>query len=691
VTIYVNPANTSAVTNGVTFDTGWTTISNALVDLAATNAVVMGGHTVLVAPGTYTERFRVATTNNGTAGARNTLKASGSVVLDADGGTAVTLWRLSYFNIDGFRVKGGGAQGAFLTSGAYVGGYTTISNCIFYNNNVGANMEAGHYSMDVANCIFAFNVHGIRGAWSTTVRNCVFVGNSLGINAQPSGDFGPYPTYVRNSAFFGNGASIIKYASNTTYNTEAEINSINANTVSNLVRNPGYCRLTNDLDFTALYTNSPILNAADNGGHMGPYTNPVQYPVSANTYYVAPPPAGDDGNDGSSGSPWATLQKAASTAIAGDTVNVAAGTYAEQVVFTNSGAYQHPLRFIAANGVIVSNAASVAYAFKLAYVGDVTLNGFTIAGAPTNAVCLDHAFSNTLSSFTIASCKSAGVTHDRSCGVTLKDCRITSCATYGADYYYSGGGRIINCTMISNTTAGCRFSSLESPCALLQNSSFLSSGTYGANLGGSFSVVDSCLFASNSQGYYSGTYQTLNRICNSIFRQNTTYGLHIYWGNAILENCTFYTNKTGIYLDGTYEGESLQAYVRNCIIANSTTYGAQEGNIGQTIILSNCCFYSNGTTNFRDATATSVWTNRNTAEEINAVANCTNNIVANPLFTAASSGDYRLRNGSPCIDAGTPTTTLASDYYGNPRRIGSAVDIGINEWRPPPCTVLFIR
>lgn len=52
--------------------------------------------------------------------------------------------------------------------------------------------------------------------------------------------------------------------------------------------------------------------------------------VSANTYYVA----GDTGNDttgnGSSGTPWKTIQKAANTMVAGDTVNVRGGlTYSE--------------------------------------------------------------------------------------------------------------------------------------------------------------------------------------------------------------------------------------------------------------------------------------------------------------------------------------------------------------------------
>jgi hypothetical protein len=53
------------------------------------------------------------------------------------------------------------------------------------------------------------------------------------------------------------------------------------------------------------------------------------------TYYVST--AGNDTNNGSSGSPWRTIQHAANTAVAGDTVYVMGGVYNEVVTFPNSG------------------------------------------------------------------------------------------------------------------------------------------------------------------------------------------------------------------------------------------------------------------------------------------------------------------------------------------------------------------
>ncbi len=67
------------------------------------------------------------------------------------------------------------------------------------------------------------------------------------------------------------------------------------------------------------------------------------------TYYVAPPPGGDDGNSGSMGAPWATLQHAADEVMAGDTVLVRAGSY-DGGHFTTSGTAGEPIRLAAFPG-----------------------------------------------------------------------------------------------------------------------------------------------------------------------------------------------------------------------------------------------------------------------------------------------------------------------------------------------------
>jgi parallel beta-helix repeat protein len=61
----------------------------------------------------------------------------------------------------------------------------------------------------------------------------------------------------------------------------------------------------------------------------------ISIETMAATYYVAP--TGNNSNPGTESSPWATIQKAANMATAGDTVLIRQGVYAERVSPTNSG------------------------------------------------------------------------------------------------------------------------------------------------------------------------------------------------------------------------------------------------------------------------------------------------------------------------------------------------------------------
>jgi hypothetical protein len=74
---------------------------------------------------------------------------------------------------------------------------------------------------------------------------------------------------------------------------------------------------------------------------------------SGNTYYVATD--GNDGSNGSSGAPWKTVQHAADTAKAGDTVLVHGGVYNEHVTFSKSGSSANGyITFLSAPGEVAT-------------------------------------------------------------------------------------------------------------------------------------------------------------------------------------------------------------------------------------------------------------------------------------------------------------------------------------------------
>src|SRR4051794_30910090 len=139
-----------------------------------------------------------------------------------------------------------------------------------------------------------------------------------------------------------------------------------------------------------------------------------------------------DAGTGTQSAPFCTIGAAAAKAAAGDTVQVAAGTYAEAVTVRNSGTAAAPIVYQASPGATVKGGA---IGFKMSGKSYVTIRGFTVMNttgvgiqvSASNHVTLDH---NTVSfagqpvngltakgislSGTISSVVSGNVTHHNS-------------------------------------------------------------------------------------------------------------------------------------------------------------------------------------------------------------------------------------------------------------------------------------
>ena len=208
-------------------------------------------------------------------------------------------------------------------------------------------------------------------------------------------------------------------------------------------------------------------------------------------------------------------------------------------------------------------------------------------------------------------------------GGTLVNCSLSSCyATLEGGGAY--GGTLVNCTIAGNSSyldgGGARGSSL-SDCTLSGNST-----TYGVGGGAAYGTLVNCRLTGNSVAYGAGGGA----------------------GRCTLSNCTVTRNT------GTYGAGVAASTLVNCIVW-ANTQGAATNNYYSS------CSFAYTCTAPRPASGEG-------------------NISEDPRFVDAASGDFRLREGSPCIDAGTNAGVRgALDSDCRSRIINGAVDMGAYE------------
>src|SRR5262245_51720795 len=103
------------------------------------------------------------------------------------------------------------------------------------------------------------------------------------------------------------------------------------------------------------------------------------------TYFVAP--GGNDAGPGSAAQPLGTIQAGLNRAVAGDTVTVAGGTYAEKLTFPHSGAAGSFITLQGAPGarpLVTSGGSPGGNLMLLQDVSFVRVTGFEIAGLQTS-------------------------------------------------------------------------------------------------------------------------------------------------------------------------------------------------------------------------------------------------------------------------------------------------------------------
>jgi len=186
----------------------------------------------------------------------------------------------------------------------------------------------------------------------------------------------------------------------------------------------------------------------------------------------------------------------------------------------------------------------------------------------------------------------------------------------------------------------------------------------GIHLGSTALVVDSSIVSNSSAAYCQG-----GTMRNCLVGYNDGYGLwsHTVKG-SVWENCTVVGHQ------GVGMRFSQSNTVDSCIVYSNNNGGANWSYDGNT------------------TASNSIWTSSCTTPELTG-PNDTGNITNNPIFAAFAEGNYRLTSRSPCVNTGTNRDwmTGAVDRDGEPRLVGTTVDMGAYEFPPPLGTVIIVQ
>jgi predicted outer membrane repeat protein len=366
------------------------------------------------------------------------------------------------------------------------------------------------------------------------------------------------------------------------------------------------------------------------------------------TIYVdAQTPAAAGSQNGKS---WATayanLQDALTGALSGDTIDVAQGTYYPSASGVRTATFQLISGVTLQGGFggneLAAGGGNPNALNPLAYIsilsGDIGTagkrsdNSFNVVtGDGTDKTAVMQGFTITGGNANGASDSYGGGMVNSNGSPTITDCIFTA-------NYAAAGGAIFN-SVGSPTITACKF---------IGNSAVNTSQVSPAGDGGA-------VFDENASPTYAN--------CQFISNQAAGEGGAIFYSKVAdtVVNCTFY-NDVATSGESIYGGNSNGTSIANSILWASSAVAASElaASDSSALTVTNCDIDGGGSLSAGPT-----------------------NIDADPQFANPAAGNFALEPTSPCINAGSNAAVPAgvtTDFAGNPRTVGPAVDMGALEY-----------
>ncbi|MCZ7648212.1 MAG: right-handed parallel beta-helix repeat-containing protein [Planctomycetota bacterium] len=403
-------------------------------------------------------------------------------------------------------------------------------------------------------------------------------------------------------------------------------------------------------------------------------------PARATEYAVAP--GGLDGNSGLPDSPWRTLQKAADTLNAGDTVVVADGSY-DGFVARNSGSSGSPIVFRAANpgGALIDAPSGDAVGEELDHhvairgKSYIVVDGFEVAGAPKAGILVRSLTDTT--------------------GTDTRGVVVRNCVVHGNGTSASAGHDGIRAVLArefaadgnevyGNAAHGIAVLGGADGPALRRNKVH-ENGLDGIRLDGNLSLggdgtISFWLVERNEvYGHPGGDALGLDGAAQGIAQNNLLYrngqrGIHLYVQNGAAASASNLVVNNTVY-NPSASGAALR-------LADGANNNVAFNNL----------LYTTFGTGISAGAVSGFSHDYNTFTNISGGAQAAHEFLNPPgaVFTDTAADDYTLKAGSPALNSGalefSGTGAPGEDLQGTTRPFGAGIDRGAFEQGPPPDT-----
>jgi nitrous oxidase accessory protein NosD len=419
--------------------------------------------------------------------------------------------------------------------------------------------------------------------------------------------------------------------------------------------------------------------------------------VSASEFHVTT--TGDDDDTGGTLDPWQTIQHAASTATAGDTVIVHGGTYSEAVVFANDGTAQQPITFRAATGetVIVDGAGITLPGWggllTISERQHIVIDGLQVRHAGPNnenaGILIDESNHIAVRNCTTYDTRSSGIGAWDSTDIEILDNRIELACNDGSQECLTVAGTdgfLVRGNEVFNGGPGTQ-------------------GGEGIDLkdGSSNGLVEhNHVHDLNRLGIYVDSWD--DHTHDIVVRNNTVHdiqasGMAVAAENGgLLQDIWIYNNVvhqnryTGITIAGW--GEPVPSHpidrvwiVHNTFVDNGDTWGGGilfENTDATNVVVRNNLVSENLSFQIADegsGAGTVVDHNlidgfRGDTFEIWGTAPLT----GNPHFVSPATRDFRIEPGSAAVDTASASDAVTTDHDRGARPLGAGFDVGAFEY-----------